>query len=173
MDTVKISSSDEHDFEVARDIANMSVTISHMLADLGDDNDCPIPLPNVTGAVLGKCIQYCELYQTNAGIPSDEVSMAEEEGAVETSKPKTDTRELAKWEVEFFKDIEQSPLFEIILAANYLDINCLLQSACKTVANMIKGKTPEQIRDLFDIENDFTPEEEEQIKKENSWLQDI
>jgi hypothetical protein len=31
---------------------------------------------------------------------------------------------------------------------------------CKTVANMIKGKSPEEIRKLFNIVNDFTPEEE-------------
>lgn len=34
---------------------------------------------------------------------------------------------------------------------------------CKTVANMIKGKTPEEIRKLFNIVNDFTPEEEVRI----------
>jgi hypothetical protein len=28
------------------------------------------------------------------------------------------------------------------------------------VANMIKGKSPEEIRKLFNIVNDFTPEEE-------------
>ena len=162
MTTVKLISSDDQEFEVTREIANMLVTVSHMLVDLGEENDSPIPLPNVTGSVLGKCIKYCELYNTHVSTADDE-----------SETTKKDTKELDKWEVEFFKDIEQSPLFEIILAANYLDINCLLQSACKTVANMIKGKTPEQIRDLFDIENDFTPEEEEQIRKENSWLQDI
>jgi len=31
---------------------------------------------------------------------------------------------------------------------------------CKAVANMIKGKTPEEIRKHFNIVNDFTPEEE-------------
>lgn len=37
---------------------------------------------------------------------------------------------------------------------------CNSDVGCKTVANMIKGKTPEEIRKLFNIVNDFTPEEE-------------
>lgn len=52
-------------------------------------------------------------------------------------------------------------------AANYLDIKPLLDVGCKSVANMIKGKSAEEIRRTFNITNDFTPEEEAQIKKEN------
>ena len=69
-------------------------------------------------------------------------------------------------------------------AANYLDIKGLLDVTCKTVANMIKGlmrvclchngdlyeisntgKSPEEIRKTFNIKNDFTPEEEEQVSQ--------
>ena len=62
-------------------------------------------------------------------------------------------------------------LFEIILAANYLDIKGLLDLGCKTVAKMIEGKTTQQLRDQFSIENDFTPEEEERIRRENEWAE--
>ena len=53
--------------------------------------------------------------------------------------------------------------FLTLQAANYLDIKGLLDVTCKTVANMIKGKTPEEIRKTFNIKNDFTPAEEEQV----------
>lgn len=57
-------------------------------------------------------------------------------------------------------------------AANYLDIKGLLDVGCKTVANMIKGKSPEEIRKTFNIQNDFTPEEEDQIRRENEWAEE-
>ena len=66
----------------------------------------------------------------------------------------------------------QGALFELILAANYLDIKGLLDVTCKTVANMIKGKTPEEIRKTFNIKNDFTEEEEAQVRKENQWCEE-
>ena len=60
------------------------------------------------------------------------------------------------------------PLFQF-QAANYLNVMGLLDLTCQTVADMIKGKTPEQIRAIFNIVNDFTPEEEEEIRRENAW----
>ena len=57
-------------------------------------------------------------------------------------------------------------------AANYLDIKALLDVGCKTVANMIKGKSPDEIRKTFNIQNDFTPEEEDQIRRENEWAEE-
>merc|ERR1712166_1307850 len=71
-----------------------------------------------------------------------------------------------------YHKVDQGTLFGLILAANYLDIKGLLDVTCKTVANMIKGKTPEEIRKTFNIKNDFTAAEEEQIRKENEWCEE-
>lgn len=64
------------------------------------------------------------------------------------------------------------PLRRLILAANYMDIKPLLDLTCATVASMIKGKTPEEIRKTFNIVNDFTPEEEAQVREENKWCEE-
>jgi S-phase kinase-associated protein 1 len=37
---------------------------------------------------------------------------------------------------------------------------------------MCKGKTPEEIRVTFNIVNDFTPEEEKQVREENKWTEE-
>ena len=108
---------------------------------------------------------------------------------------------LVGWDQEF-TNVHQATLFEMILvcflvfscfcfykkqkinkyqtffpssyhqAANFLDIKPMLDLTCKTVAEMIKGKSVEEIRKHFNIKNDFTPEEEAQVRKENEWAED-
>lgn len=71
-----------------------------------------------------------------------------------------------------FVAVDQEILFELILAANYMDIKPLLDLTCATVASLIKGKSAEDIRKQFHIVNDFTPEEEAQVREENKWVED-
>eukprot|EP00483_Globobulimina_turgida_P005265 UN05275 len=95
-------------------------------------------------------------------------------GAKEIEKPlrSADMRQIvSEWEADFI-EVDQETLFEIILAANHLKIRPLLDLACAKVASMIKGKSPEEIRQRFNIENDFTPEEEEAVRAENAWAED-
>jgi len=78
---------------------------------------------------------------------------------------------VSPWDANFV-DLEQETLFELILAANYMDIKPLLDLTCAKVASMIKGKTPEQIRKAFNIVNDFSPEEEAKVREENKWCEE-
>eukprot|EP00842_Homolaphlyctis_polyrhiza_P004977 jgi/Hompol1/5480/HPOL_000919-RA len=132
---VKLSSSDAQEFTVPKEIACQSVLIKNMLEDLGEDSDAPIPLPNVSGAILQKVIEFATHHK-------DDAPPAPEDESKNIAKSSEDIDE---WDREFIK-VDQGTLFEIILAANYLDMKALLDLGCKTVANMIKGKTIEEIR---------------------------
>jgi S-phase kinase-associated protein 1 len=159
---VHLVTSDNVEFAVEREVVERSVLIKNMLEDVGE-SDQSIPLANVSSAVLRKVIEYCE-HHKGEPLPSGDADQNQDE----TRKRTTD---ISEWDQKFIT-VDQEMLFEIILAANYLDIKSLLDVGCKTVANMIKGKTPDEIRRLFNIVNDFTPEEEAQIKKENEWAED-
>lgn len=111
-------------------------------------------------AVLKKVLEYCEHHRNDK--PTSDT---------EDDSTRRKSTEIEEWDQKFMQ-VDQEMLFEIILAANYLDIKALLDVGCKTVANMIKGKSPEEIRKTFNITNDFTPEEEEQIRRENEWAED-
>ncbi|MCH82387.1 SKP1-like protein [Trifolium medium] len=66
---------------------------------------------------------------------------------------------LKAWDAEFVK-VDRGTLFDLILAANYPEL--VGSYICKTVADMMKGKNPEEIRRIFNIVNDYSPEEAEQ-----------
>lgn len=54
-------------------------------------------------------------------------------------------------------------------AANYLKISSLLDLICHATVDLIKGKSPEEVRFMFHIKNDYTPEEEAEIETQNQW----
>ncbi|GMY05431.1 SKP1-like protein 1B [Fagus crenata] len=144
---ITLMSSDGKTFEVEESVAMESQTIKHMIED--DCAQSVIPLPNVKSDTLALVIEYCKNH-------------------VHSSESKSDSKALQTWDAEFIK-VDQNILFDLILAANYLDIKGLLDLICKTVADMMKGKSVEEIRKMFNIKNDFTPEEEEEVRKENQW----
>nr|BAE72120.1 SKP1-like protein [Silene latifolia] len=150
---IVLKSSDDEEFEVEEAVALQSQTIKHMIED--DCADNAIPLPNITAYILDKVIEYCEKHveASHTYTPSDTPSPADQ---------------LKKWDAEFAK-VDQDTLFDIMLAANYLNIKGLLDLTCQTVANMMKGKTPEEIRETFHIINDYTPEEEEEVRRGIQW----
>ncbi|KAL0490036.1 S-phase kinase-associated protein Skp1 [Acrasis kona] len=157
--TVKLTSRDKQVFEVEREIIQMSGLVRDMLEE-GDEDDVPtIPVPNVDSKPLERVIEYCKHHHKN---PAEEIEKPLK-GKIEDV--------ISEWDKKFL-EIEQSLLIELIMAANYLNIKDLLDLTCAKVASMMKGKSPEQIREMFGIENDFTPEEEAKIRDENRWCEE-
>ena len=101
------------------------------------------PLPNVTEKVLNLIISLSEHNKTEP-IP-------------EVPKPLPEGKELIEifgsWYNTFFEQMEKEDLFDLVMAANYLDIPIILEIACARVASNMRGKSTEQIREYLEIEN--------------------
>ena len=157
MDKFVLQASDGTTHEVSRAVIEQSNMLKNMVGDLDEFQTSvqTIPLKTISAPVLQKIIDYCEHHKDDPPrtAADDELQRREEIDA---------------WDNQFLA-LDHGTLFDVIIAANYLEIRALLDLACKAVANMIRGKSADEIRRTFNIENDFTPEEERQIREENSW----
>ena len=94
-----------------------------------------------------------------------------------------------EWYAEFVK-VDQRMLFELVTAANFMDIKALLDITCLAVSVLIKvstlqmrvrlystrfdsnrlcqGKTAEEIRTIFNIRQDFENEDKKETANETS-----
>ncbi|XP_047333016.1 SKP1-like protein 1B [Impatiens glandulifera] len=158
---IVLKSSDDVLFDMYESIAVQSQTLKHMIED--DCANNTIPIPNVNSKILAKVLEFCNKH--------GEAILRSEEFSCNQELKISFEEELKKFDSEFLQ-VDQGTLFDLIMASNYLEIQELLDLACETVASMIKGKKPEEIRKMFNIKNDFTTEEEEELLKENSWAFD-
>lgn len=167
--------SDEKRILVEEKIANSFTTIRLLLEDTEglcyltfDEVQCPlddittekdVPVQNVTSDVMKDIIEYCKYHNEHQVV------------TVSTEDEKIIGRadDILQWDKDFLGE-DQEKIFNLLVSSNYLDFKPLKDLCCKTVANMIKGKTVAEIRSTFNIKNDFSPEEEAQVKKEHEWL---
>lgn len=129
----KVMSSDDKLFEVPNDVIMMSIVIKNMLEDLGFSDD-PVPLPNVTGSIMEKILQFCVYHTAHPEINVTEYM---------TTGKITDL-----WDITYC-EMPMDVKIDVINAANYLDIKQLLDMLCLSVANAIKGKSPAEIRQIM------------------------
>ncbi|KAG5576502.1 hypothetical protein H5410_056636 [Solanum commersonii] len=65
--------------------------------------------------------------------------------------------------------MSHSELVGVLLAAKFLDDKQLKEVIIQEFVDRLTGKTLEEIREVFGIMNDYTPEEGEEVRRENSW----
>ena len=157
MSIVKLRWEDSNDvFEVDREAIELSGFVSMILEELPsveELQDTPILeeailIKNgIKRSTLVKVIEFCEYHKEN---PLEDI-----EKPLRTNDL---SQILSPWYFDF-QNIKIEELFELTNAANYLDIKPLLELTCASVAAQMKGKSIGEIRELFNIENEFTSEE--------------
>jgi S-phase kinase-associated protein 1 len=127
-----------------------------------------IPLPVVKPEVAAAILEYIERH-----------TAAEEEDKPRVEKPLRGKIEdvCPKWALDFVNrelvkdgdEKQHAKLFDVLVGAHALGARSLEDLCGLAAASVLKGKSPEQMRELFSITGDFLPEEEEKISEDTKW----
>ena len=140
-------SADNQKIEIDTESAQKSNLLKGLISDFNVNKE-PIQLPDIKYDILKKVVDYLTYYKDKN--PKD----------IPKPMPSANLSEVIdEWDVKFINSIELDNVFDLINAANYMDIPSLLDLACAKIASLMKGKTSQEIRTMFNIECDLTEEE--------------
>ena len=102
-----------------------------------------IKLENIDGDTLKKEKEYLEHYKE------------ENPKLIKKPLPKKDFEECVdKWDYNYI-NIDTEKIFNVMLAANFLNIESLVDLTCAKISSLIRGKKPEEIRRVLGMGKDF------------------
>merc|ERR1719220_1379210 len=128
-------------FEMERSDAKMCRLGQNILD--GDQEAKEIMVKQVEGPILKLIVEYLEHHK---GKEPEEI--AKPIRSVKMEKIVGDP-----WDATFINKQAKKTLFQLILGANYMDCKALLHLGCAKVATMIKGKSPEEIKQILGEES--------------------
>ena len=143
---VVLTSADNQKIQIDFKSAERSHLLKGLLADYEESKE--IPLPDIKYNILKKVVEYLTYYKDK------------EPAQIPKPLPSANLNEFtSEWDVNFINSIELDGVFDLINAANYMDINSLLDLACAKIASLMKGKSAQEIRAMFNIECDLSEDE--------------
>ncbi|XP_027332052.1 cullin-1-like isoform X2 [Abrus precatorius] len=142
---INLISSNGDVFEVDYALALMSKTIKDVIEThpTDDTDSISIPVSRVSSKMLAMVIEYCKKHTEVSNSNYDE---------------HISNIDINDWDAEFL-DVNHQAIFDLILASNYFNIKSLLDLTTNKIGDIMKCKTAEEIRNIFNIKHDFTPEE--------------
>jgi len=147
-------------FEVDKKHAFVSNLVKTSLEN--DTSASSLDIPGVSGPILEKVVEYVN-HHKGVEPPIIEKPLR--------SKVLKDVCQ-DKWDAEYIDKIGENRqnLYDLILAANYMDIKSLLHLGCAKVASLIKGQPLEKIKEILDPKggssSSSTTEKKEEKKDE-------
>ncbi|KAE9555892.1 hypothetical protein FO519_000872 [Halicephalobus sp. NKZ332] len=157
----KLESSDNQSFLVSEKVLLQSEVCTNLMEMTSSDDAIPtIPVPAVDGETLKKIVEFCQHFENDSPyVPPT------------TSDPAPQVPPQDSWEMKFLLNMPYDLLTKIIHGANFLNIPRLIDYCCFRLAIMIQGRSVGDIRRIFEIENDFTADEEQLMKNEHLWYE--
>lgn len=135
-----------------------------------------IPLPDIGADELARMVSFWTKHvgypeALRAVISDDEAAKAKTVATHEKFVERIEASPHHKWTKDFMEKLDVAQLVMLLNAANVCDAAYLIDVCCYEMAQRMMGRTPEELRKMLGIVNDFTPEEEEQVRRENEWIE--
>ena len=73
-----------------------------------------------------------------------------------------------RWDAQFIDSMSKKTIFQVILGANYMDLPSLLHLGCAKIATLIKGKSPEEIKNILADDTDQAPQNNQGAAEQKS-----
>jgi len=137
---LKLTSKDKREFTIDRKFAFISTLVKTSLEN--DDTSQEVPIPGVSGNILELVYHYMTHHK------GTEPPLVEKPLRSKLMKDVVSD----KWDAEYIDRIGENrqQLYDLILAANYMDVKSLLHLGCAKVASLIKGQPLEKIKEILD-----------------------
>ena len=145
-------------FKIQRKYAELSILIKNVLQEYNNE---PIELSEVDAKILTLVLTYLNHFK---GVAPLEIQKPLKSAIL---KGETD-----EWSANFVDNMSLDEIVDLSCAANFMEIQCLLDLICAKIASMCKDKTPEELFQIFGVKEQFTEEEKQKIKDENKWIED-
>lgn len=143
---ISLISSDNVKVTVDEKSAQRSNLLKGLIQDYDESSD--IAMPDIKGDVLKKIVDYLVHYKES------------EPKEIPKPLPSPNLLDVTdEWDVTFINSMDLDTTFDMIQAANYMDIKPLLDLSCAKIASLMKGRSADEIRTMFNIECDLTEEE--------------
>lgn len=142
------------DFDIPTEHLKSMKTLQAMIEDIPDTDeaiDFTVSDIKITKESMEYVIKFCDLYK-------DDMEFI----------PERD-RELNDADRDYFNNLSKEMLEKVTCISDHLDIKKLLEKATQHYAEIFKGKSVKELQEYFGEKNGFTPQEEEEIKKQFEW----
>ena len=146
---ITLISSDNQKIQIDSKIVEKSDFLKDKIEN--SNKNIEINLPEINYNTLQKIVQYLIHYK--------------EKEPQQIPKPLSSNNlnnVIDEWDINFIKNMDMNSIYDLINASNYLEIPSLLDLSCAYVITLIKGKSIEEMRKIFNIECDLS---DEQIKE--------
>ena len=139
-----LTSSDNHKFEISQKAGSLSKLIKNSIEGENVDLSVNIPIPNVEGAILKLVVDFLKYHD------------GEYTHVIEKPLKSKNMKEVCEdeWDANFIDNVgeDRKTLYDLIMAANYMDIHGLLHLGGAKVASFIKGEPLENIKNVLALE---------------------